>query len=294
MVSLPNHDAPAPKRPAWRRTPQERRIADFQRFLIRHRLLVRSVFIAFVLGLVCGSIALGLPHLIERGLVFAKTSLTGRAGLKVQVITVDGVKHLSRTDVVSALRIDKGSSLLDVDVAAARDRVRALGWVKDATILRLPPDRLHVSVTEYVPVILWQSGGKSFAVDDAGHVIAGVDPAPYGALLHVTGQGAAAAAPQLMAWLKAMPDVASRVDFAERVGHRRWNLHLSNQLVVELPDRGLDTALAVLTRLITKENLLNKDLLSLDLRDPNQARATLSRDAAQALASLHGKNKRGL
>ena len=286
MVSV-HEETPAQKRAPWRRTPFQRRLVDFRRLLIRHRLLLRSVGVAFVLGLFAGAIALGLPRWIERGAELAKTSLGEGIGLRVSVITTQGLKHLSQQDVEDALAIAAGAPLLDVDVAAARARVMSLGWVKDATVLRMPPNRLHVVVTEYEPQILWQQGGHSFVADAQGHVIATVDPARYGALFHVTGAGAAEAAPDLIAWLNARPEVMKHVIFAERVGDLRWNLHFGNQQVIELPDHGLDEALAVLERMITKDSLLRRDIVLVDLRDPAKPRLRLGDDAVRALHAPH-------
>ncbi len=99
-----------------------------------------------------------MPSWIASGFEFAKEKLGGMAGLKIKLITVSGLKHLTEQDVESAMTIRPGASLLDADVKAARERVLELGWVKDATILRVPPNRLHIAITEYKPSILWQSG----------------------------------------------------------------------------------------------------------------------------------------
>ncbi len=80
-----------------------------------------------------------------------------------------------------------------------------------------------------------------------------------------------------------MPEVVKHVHFAERIGDWRWNLHLSNQLVIELPDQGLDKALAALTHMITKEGLLNRDVVVVDLRDPQRPRLRLGENAVRAL-----------
>jgi cell division protein FtsQ len=286
-MSAPDNDAPELKRPAWRRTPAERKAADFKRFLIRNRLALRGAAIGLVLAVLGTAIALGLPGWIAGGLEFAKEKLGSVAGLKVKLITVSGLKHLTEQDVEEALAIKPNASLLDVDVAAARARVLSIGWVKDATILRVPPNRLHIVVTEYEPSILWQDSHKSYVIDAQGHLIAPVDPAVYGALFHVSGVGAAEAAPDLIAWLNTRPEVMKHVIFAERVGDLRWNLHFGNQQVIELPDHGLDEALAVLARMITKDSLLRRDIVLVDLRDPAKPRLRLGDDAVRALHAPH-------
>ena len=188
------------------------------------------------------------------------------------------------------LAIPPGASLLDVDAQAMRAHVLSLGWVKDATIFRVPPNRLHIALKEYEPGILWQSGRKSYVLDAQGHLIAPVDPAIYGALFHVSGNGAAEAAPELIALLNARPEIMKHVNSAERVSDLRWNLHFGNQQVIELPDHALDEALAVLARMITKNNLLRRDVLVVDLRDPSRPRLKLGDDALRALRAPRGNS----
>jgi cell division protein FtsQ len=286
-MSAPDHDTSEPRRPEWKRTPAERKAADFKRFLIRNRLALQGAAIGLVLGVIGMSLALGLPGWLANGFEFAKEKLGTVAGLQVKLITVSGLKHLTQQDVEDALTIKPGASLLDVDVKAARERIMALGWVSDVTILRVPPNRLHIAITEYEPAILWRFRGKSYALDDQGHLIAPVDPLVYGALFHVTGNGAAQAAPGLIAWLNTRPEVMKHVVSAERIDDLRWNLHFSNQLVIELPDHGLDEALAVLAHMITKDSLLKKDVLVVDLRDPQRPRLRLGENAVRALLAPH-------
>jgi cell division protein FtsQ len=282
MVSLPHQDGPTPRRPHWRRSRMERRIADFRRFLIRHRLLVRFAVALAVAGIVAGAFALGLPRAVASGFAVVKTALAPEAGLKVEAITVDGLKNLTRAELNRVIEVPKGTPLLDVDVDRLRARVMSLAWVEDATILRVPPNRLHIAVKEYVPAMLWEHDGKFEAVDATGHVIAPVEWAHFSGLFQIRGKGAPKAAPALIAWLKALPEVGEHVALAVRVGERRWDLHLSNHLVIELPDRGLDEALATLTRMIKTGDLLRRDIRVLDLRDPKTPRAILNEQSDRA------------
>ena len=286
-MSAPDHETGEARRPSWKRTPAERKAADFKRFLLRNRLALRGAAVGAVLGVIGTAIALGLPGWIASGLEFAKEKLGQAMGLKVKLITVSGLKHLTEQDVKDALAIKEGASLLDLEVNAVRARVMSLGWVKDATILRVPPNRLHIAITEYQPSILWQNNRQSYALDADGHLIAPVDPIAYSALFRVTGNGANTAAPQLIAWLNARPEVMKQVIYAERVDDLRWNLHFGNQLVIELPDHDLDAALATLTRMITEGSLLKKDVLVVDLRDPERPRMRLGEDAVRALHAPH-------
>ena len=282
-----DNDIPEPKRPEWKRTQAERKAADFKRFLLRNRLLLNGVAIGLVLGVLVTAVALGLPSWIAGGLEFAKEEIGVAAGLKVKLVTVSGLKHLTQQDIEEALAIKPGASLLDVDVRALRQRILSIGWVKDATILRVPPNRVHVAITEYEPSILWQNNRKSYVLDAQGHLIAPVDSDVYGALFHVTGEGAADAAPELVSWLTSHPEVMKHVNSAERVSDLRWNLHFGNQQVIELPDHDIAEALAVVARMITKDNLLRRDVVVVDLRNLQHPRLRLGDDALRALRAPH-------
>lgn len=276
--------ARAPKRTApWRRTKFERNVADFQRILKRNRLWVHLGAAGFVVLLLAGGLLAGLPGALLNGADQAKSSLGSLVGLKFETLTLEGESRVAREDVAAVLGFETGTALLDIDVAATRARIEALDWVKEATVLRMPPNRVHVRVVEHQPVFLWQLRGEFSVVDAVGNEIAAVDYKDFRRLLHVVGPGAGAAAPKLKAWLDVLPEIRDHVRSAVWRGHRRWDLHLSNTLVVELPDRELDKAFAVLTRMIVAEDLLTRDADVLDLRNPDAPRMRLSPEAAHAM-----------
>jgi cell division protein FtsQ len=66
-----------------------------------------------------------------------------------------------------------------------------------------------------------------------------------------------------------------------RVGERRWNLQLKNHLTVMLPEGHEAAALARLTQLQTQQQLLDRPLLSVDMRLPDRL-AVRPRTAAPA------------
>ena len=268
-------------RSVHRRSDGARRYADLKRFLLRNRFALRTMAALAILGVVTGVFALGVPGALF-SLAGGVKSLTGKAaGLTLKTITIAGLENLQAANVRRALGIGPHAGLYDIDVAAARARLLDVPWVADATILRIPPDRLHVTIKERVPAIVWQHGQAFYAVDAQGVVVARVEGADFARLFHVVGAGAAEAAPALIGALEQSPIVASHVRSSVFVGMRRWDLHFDNHLVIELPDRGLPQALEVLSKMITDEDLLDHGVLALDLRDPNTPRLRLSKEAVK-------------
>jgi cell division protein FtsQ len=263
------------------RSPFDRRIANLKRWLLRNRIPVRLGMVLVAAGILFGLVKVEIPGRLLAFCETLKSRLGGTAGLTVRRITIAGLDNLNTADMRKTLAIAPRTGLYDVDVGAARTRLLANPWVADATILRVPPERLHILIRERIPAILWQHDKVFDAVDAAGNVIARVDPARYPDLYHVVGAGAPEAAPSLIEELAANPIVAGHFRSAVFVGGRRWDLHFDNHLVIELPDRGLTQALEIVSRMITEEDLLDHDILVLDLRDPRAPRLRPKKEAAR-------------
>lgn len=268
-------------RSAHRRSDSARRFADFKRFFLRNRFAVRASVILGIVGIVTLVQALGVPaallHLAEGVKSWGGKSV----GLTLKTITIAGLDNLKAAEVKKAIANPTHAGLYDIDLGAARERLLRVPWIADATILRIPPDRLHVTIKERVPAFVWQHDKIFYAVDAHGAVIARVDGTEFASLAHVVGAGAAEAAPALADALAQSPIVATRVQSSVFVGARRWDLHFDNHLVIELPDRGVPEALEVLSRMITDEDLLDHNVLVVDLRDPSAPRLRLSKETVK-------------
>lgn len=158
------------------------------------------------------------------------------AGFTIAEVRLAGHRHTGDREIFDALAPYSGGSLLALDVARAQAAIEALPWIERAAIERILPDKLALTVTERTPAAVWIDGGRSVLVDRTGRVLAPVqaDLAEALALVRVTGGGAAAAVGELLQALAAAPRIAERVTLAERVGGRRWTLHLTGGLTVHL------------------------------------------------------------
>jgi cell division protein FtsQ len=172
------------------------------------------------------------------------------AGLGLQQVSVSGHRFTADTDIYAALDLDNARTLLSFDAGAARARIEQLPWIRRASIERIVPDRIDVRVVERVPYAVWRDAERSWLTDRAGRRL---QPAPADVmpgLMRVSGEGAAQEAAALSALLGDFPRVARRVESAERVGTRRWTLHLAGGTSVELPAAGEAEALVKLTQLL--------------------------------------------
>lgn len=93
----------------------------------------------------------------------------------VRTLDVRGATPGVALQVRRALRPSQGTSLLKLDVAAARRAVEALPTVESATFDRAFPHTLRVFVTPERPVAVVRQGATSYLVSARGRVVAKVD-----------------------------------------------------------------------------------------------------------------------
>lgn len=192
------------------------------------------------------------------------------AGIRVDEILLEGRTHESAQKITKALGINRGVPLLAVDLESARNRLEALPWIRVASIERQFPDTIRVRIQERRPLALWQRRNKLVLVDREGAVITSQKLSRFHDMLVLVGKDAPAHATDLLAILSREPELKRRVNAAVRVGDRRWNIRMDNGIYVRLPESGALDAWRRFARLERQHELLKQDLLSIDLRIPDQ------------------------
>ncbi len=195
---------------------------------------------------------------------------TARAGLAVDDVLVEGRSRTPAGDVLAALSVGRRTPMLAFDPAAARARLTALPWVSDARVERRLPDLIYVRLEERRPLALWQLRGRLSVIDTDGRVIEGADAARFAELPLLVGEGAPERAGSLLALLQRAPELADQVIAAVRVGARRWNVVLQGEIEVRLPEVGAAEAWLQLAELVRDEGLLERDVVTIDLRLPDR------------------------
>jgi cell division protein FtsQ len=193
------------------------------------------------------------------------------SGFGIDQVTLKGHRFTPDSDVFEALGLDEARSVVTFDIIAARQAVEDLPWVEQAAITRVYPDQLLVEISERAPYALWRRGERYEIVDDEGRVLSAADPktAPEG-LLQIAGEGAATEAAALTALLSSHPEISGSMQSAERVGGRRWRLHLDGGSLIDLPANGAAAALSDLKAWKGLAKLLAAGDAVIDARTPGR------------------------
>lgn len=168
---------PEPDRHYWRR-----RVNRHVRKARRTRALLR------VAGVVAANALLGL--LLFLAGASALRHVTTSRELSVTEILVDGTSRTTPDAVRSVLRPLFGRNILELDLGEVARAATKDPWVREASVKRILPGSLRVSVAERTPAALALLGGLVYVVDDQGVVMGPAGPdLPYD-LPILTGLGA--------------------------------------------------------------------------------------------------------
>ncbi len=255
-------------KPAVRTTSARPKPGLFDR--LRPRTLARGVALVLLVGVGLWSWQSGFVSRQVDAAFDGLYGLSADLGLRVGNVHVVGREHTGSEEILATLAVAQGSPLLAFDPHGARQRLEQLPWVESAAVERRLPDLIHVTLVERRPLALWQLGGLLQVIDERGQVIAGARPEDFAGLPMVVGEGAAGEAQALFAVLASEPYLGSRVVAAVRVAGRRWNLRLEPGIDVRLPEFGTLEAWQTLARLDREKGLLSRDLVVIDLRQPDR------------------------
>jgi cell division protein FtsQ len=246
----------------------------------------RGAGVAASLLLVLGAVVLGIVrggHMPEAIDAFhqARDAVADAVGFNITSVALTGNKHLSREEIFAIAGVTGHSSLLFLDVADARAKLKTNPWIADATVQKLYPDRLEIAITERAAFALWQKDGRIGVIADDGTVLEPYLSRSFVGLPLFVGIGAAPRAKDFLTLIDRYPAIRDQLRAAILVSERRWDLRLKNGIDVKLPEADVAAALDRLLALDRDKKLLTRDISAVDLRLPDRVTVRLS-DAAAA------------
>jgi cell division protein FtsQ len=260
------------------------------------RYLPHRVGVGATVVLLLGSAGFGIVkggHLEEftTALSDSRNAMANSAGFRITTVGINGRKQLSQDEILAIGGVNGRSSLLFLDAAAVRDRLKANPWISDATVLKFYPGQLRIDIVERSAFALWQQDGRLSVIADDGAVLEPYVSRRFLTLPLVVGKGAETRARDFLALLARYPQVSSVTKAAIFVGERRWNLRLKDGLDVRLPENEVGNALAALSKLDKDDRLFSRDIVAVDMRLPDRLTVQLSDDAAKAREDLFKDKK---
>lgn len=217
----------------------------------------------------------------------AVKSVQDRPEFLVTLLAVDGASAPLADAVRQVAGVDLPVSSFALDLPAMRARIEAIEAVRSAELRVRSGGVLQIQVTERAPSVVWRAPGGLFLLDDQGHRIAGLTAREARADLPlIAGEGAERAVPEALALIAAAEPIKGRLRGLMRQGERRWDLVLDRDQRILLPQDDPVMALERIVALDEAEDILERDLVVVDMR--NARRPTL-RLSETALALMRGE-----
>lgn len=130
-----------------------------------------------------------------------------------------------------------------ININELRDQIIENPWIKDVYIQKKFPNSLVVNIIEYNPFAIILDENREFRlVDEFGDVI-NIDDEKireFNYLFMITGDNFKKEINNLFNLLSIYYNVANRITKVRRVGDRRWDLILNNNILVKMPEESED------------------------------------------------------
>jgi len=233
-----------------------------------HRLMIVAIIGTVGVVAVIGAEMAGVPALAEQHLA----GFAGNVGFRVKRVDLRGVNRMNELAIYEKVLGQRDQVMTRLDLAALRNDLLSLPWVKDARVSRQLPDTLVVDIVERNPHAVLRDGGHYVLIDETGHELEAVPPSRAKGMLVLAGKGVEGEVGALEKLLDAAPALKTQVSEAEWVGNRRWNLTFRTGQVLALPEGDDEGAAALLSfaRMDGVDRLLGGKVAAFDMRVPDR------------------------
>lgn len=225
---------------------------------------------AFAVAMVAGIVLMdqGRREAIAGGFAHLRDQFQARPEFRVGLMSIEGASPDLADAVRARLAVKLPASSFDLDLTALRAKAQEMDAVASAELSLRSGGVLQVVVKEREPMMIWRVADDRLEMLDAtGHRVAALAArADRPDLPLIAGQGADLSAAEALALIDAAGPLLPRMRGLVRVGERRWDMVLDRDQRILLPQDKPVEALEALLALNTADDLLTRDITTIDLR----------------------------
>jgi cell division protein FtsQ len=209
-----------------------------------------------------------------------------RPEFMVTLMAIDGASEEVAEDIREVMGLDFPLSSFDLDLDETKLTLEGLDAVETVS-LSIVSGILQVRITERNPAVVWRTASAIELLDEKGRRVEGLSARrdrPDLPLL--AGAGADGAVSEAIALLRIAGPLSGRIRGLQRISERRWDLILDRGQRIMLPAAAPVAALRKVMLLEQKQELLDRDLVAVDMRNINRPTLRLSAPAAADLRRI--------
>ncbi|MCL2369212.1 MAG: cell division protein FtsQ/DivIB [Alphaproteobacteria bacterium] len=197
-----------------------------------------------------------------------------RLAHSVSIITGTGL--LGATEIAKVARIYPGTKMRDVDSARILSDIESVPAVRGASVRKLPGGRIMIKTEQRRVMATWTDGQVFYPISRDGHRIGAAGEYAVPGLLVFQGT--------LPTDIEYIVNTVGRYPFINSITHRlewiesrRWNIHTTRGITIKLPELYMPTALRRLMAMHNQNQILDRQITILDLRDAERSLVELAR-----------------
>ena len=196
-----------------------------------------------------------------------KLAFVERPEFMIKVASIDGSSDELANEIREILPLDFPVSYFDLDIKYLHKIVNEIPAVASAAIKISAGGVLQINVAEKSPAFIWRKGNVMSVIDETGSFIRIANSrVDYPKLPLVVGETADLAVSEISSLMQANEYFKDHVRAFIRVGERRWDLILENNVRIMLPQREFLAAFDRLMLMNEAGSLLSGRLSNIDMR----------------------------
>ena len=196
-----------------------------------------------------------------------KLAFVERPEFMIKVASIDGSSDELANEIREILPLDFPVSYFDLDIKYLHKVVNEIPAVASAAIKISVGGVLQINVTEKSPAFIWRKDNVMSVIDETGSFIRIANSRlDYPKLPLVVGEAANLVVSEISSLMQANEYFKDHVRAFIRVGERRWDLILENNVRIMLPQREFLAAFDRLMLMNEAGSLLSGRLSNIDMR----------------------------
>ena len=227
--------------------------------------VVLKISSVIIIALTIGFLFFKRDILLKRSeLVFNHFAVN--AGMVLSEVWVTGKHNQNKNEILNAINLNIGDSILLIDLDLIRDKINQLPWVSNSSVYLQSQGILQIDVLEYIPVAVYELNNINYLIDINANRIIQIPPNDYIDLIRVIGENALQNMDEIKLIVKKLKNYNLSLNKIERIGNRRWNIYFSEDFYVKLPSENLQSALLRLEKFLSTYDVNSEKLAFIDLR----------------------------
>jgi cell division protein FtsQ len=195
------------------------------------------------------------PWELHNDIMTFKDEIPSKMGFVVNDINIQGYEHLTPEDIAGLITFNPGDNLYAVPIDTIRTQLESHPWIASATVERVLPSTIHITIHEERPKAVFINGNERFFVNDDGKIIEKINDIPTGEnYIYLIGKEANLSYSSILDEVYESEEIYQRIEGLVKIGQRRWDLKLKNNITVKLPQKGVMTSLSKFSE-IMRDNI---------------------------------------